>query len=153
MPRSHHVSPTTLVKMTAAAAANLSRRKIMATYPEAPERLVNAIVRARLSAEEWQELIGTELRSLAAEVTQQIRQDLRSDKVGPNHKALLLGILLDKAIASENRSAVRSANISMQINNYGDLSREEIIARLQGHRLPSETKPAQPVLAEKAGDG
>lgn len=153
MPRSHHVSTTTLVKMTAAAAANLSRRKIMATYPEAPERLVNAIIRARLSAEEWQELIGTELRSLAAEVTQQIRQDLRSDKVGPNHKALLLGILLDKAIASENRSAVRSANISMQINNYGDLSREEIIARLQGHRLPSETQSAQPVLAEKAGDG
>ncbi len=46
MPRSHHVSTTTLVKMTAAAAANLSRRKIMATYPEAPERLVNAIIRS-----------------------------------------------------------------------------------------------------------
>ncbi len=66
---------------------------------------------------------------------QQIRQYLRSDKVGSIHKALLLGILLDEAIASENCSAVRSANISMQINNYGDLSRDEIIARLQGPRL------------------
>lgn len=153
MSKRREVPPATLAKMTAAAAAKLSRRKIMAMYPEAPERLVNAIIRARLSGDEWQELLGTELRSLAAEVTQQIRQDLQGGKVGPNHKALLLGILVDKAAASESRHTMQRANISMQINNYGSMSKEEIIARLNGHRFPSDLKPVVAVLPEKTGDG
>ena len=77
-------------------------------------------------------MLTTELRSLAAEVTQQIRHDLQEGTVSPNTKGILLGILIDKAHLIENRGAVAKTNVSLQVNNYGDMSKEEILQRLLG---------------------
>ncbi len=122
----------------------------MTRYPSAPERLIAAIVHARIGADEWGEMLGTELRSLIAEVSQQLRQDLREGKISPNAKGILLGILIDKEAAIGGRNQMKQMNVSAEVSDFGPVSKEEIIARLTGHSFTPSPKPL--LLQQVSGD-
>ena len=140
----------TIVEIAARAIAGDSRRDLLKLYPNASERLIAAIVRARIGAEEWQELLGAELRGLTAEVALQLKDDLRNRRISPNTKGVLLGILHDKMLAAEGRSVLRSANVNFQINNFGGIenTRPQLLAQLKIQRGEGEAK-LPPLFQEK----
>ncbi len=141
--RARKVVPAeTIVAVAVDAAAGASRRELLAAYPEAPERLVRAIMQAGMGAEEWQQTLGIELRSLAAETIAQIRQDLRGGKISPNTKGILLGILMDKGSMNEGRNLLRSASVNVTVNNFGSSgSKESILEALEGRTAPKSVLP------------
>lgn len=152
------VSKEALVELAAQAAAGASRRELMKRYPNAPERLISAIVAVRIGADEFDERLSDELRRLSLVVAAEISEDLRGGKISPNSKALFLGIIVDKLRLIEGKTALRSINTNFNVNTFhgpGGLTKEEIIRALQG--LPEALAPvveASPsLLMEKSVTG
>jgi hypothetical protein len=62
-----------------------------------------------------------------------------------------LAVAIDKRQRLAGLNAVQGANVNIQVNNYGQLSKEEIVARLSG-KMPVPTVQAAPVELPNPND-
>ena len=98
----------------------------------------------RMDVEQWRSEFGNELRNTASEMLTLIKQELGD--IPPAARAYTLAVLVDKAAALEGRSATQNAGVNIQINNYGDMSKEELMAKLSGKLHPDDGKKAESVV-------
>jgi hypothetical protein len=62
-----------------------------------------------------------------------------------------LAVAIDKRQRLAGLNATQGANVNIQVNNYGSLSKEEIVARLSG-KAPVPTIQAAPVELPNPND-
>lgn len=78
--------------------------------------------------ETFRQQFGARLRETAEELLEITKRDL--ELIKPDARAYTLAVLIDKASALEGRAQVQSATINLQVNNYGDTPKAELIAQL-----------------------
>jgi hypothetical protein len=84
------------------------------------------------SAEEFQALFSERLRTLADMAVDRIQEKLAEGGQKLSDLNMTLAISVDKLAAMNSKPS--QGNLSVQINNYGDMSREELIASLKGEK-------------------
>lgn len=102
----------------------------------------------------WRQQFAQKLRETGEELLELTRQEL--EDIPPAARAYTLAVLIDKAQVLEGKNALQNSQVNVQINNFGDLSREELMKKLHGHfEVAAEpVEPAQPetnLSAIKAG--
>jgi hypothetical protein len=136
------LSKNALVNLGVAVAKGVSRRKIMSQDSELPERLVRELQKVRLGESEYRERVTAALEDAALESLESFRADLRDGKVSPSTKPIAAGIFFDKIQTLHSRSVMHTANVCVQVNEYGSRSREEIMHDLL---LPWNGDAQQPI--------
>jgi len=84
------------------------------------------------SAEEFQALFSERLRSLADMAVDRIQEKLAEGGQKLSDLNMTLAISVDKLAAMNSKPS--QGNLSVQINNYGDMSREELLSSLRGEK-------------------
>ena len=70
------------------------------------------------------------MRETGEELLELTRQELQD--IPPAARAYTLAVLIDKSQALEGKNALQNSQVNVQINNFGDLSREELMKKLSG---------------------
>ena len=94
------------------------------------QNMIQRVVGA--SAEEFQALFSERLRTLADMAVDRIQEKLAEGGQKLSDLNMTLAISVDKLAAMNSKPS--QGNLSVQINNYGDMSREELIASLKGEK-------------------
>lgn len=140
-----------------AAAAVLSGKGInrqlarLGTFTEDDRRAVARCV--GMSAEEFTARLTEKLRALTDKTAERIMEHLEAGNNKLSDLSFLLTVGVDKLDRLNGKQAVANS-VNVQINNFGPISREEVLARLTGQPidLPKpEPKPAEQVSAEAEG--
>ena len=84
------------------------------------------------SAEEFQSLFSERLRILADKAAERIEEKLAEGGQKLSDLNMTLAISVDKLAAMNSKPS--QGNLSVQINNYGDMNREELLASLKGEK-------------------
>ena len=85
-----------------------------------------------VSAEEFQSLFSERLRTLADMAVDRIQEKLAEGGQKLGDLNMTLAISVDKLAAMNSKPS--QGNLSVQINNYGDMSRDELLASLKGEK-------------------
>ena len=85
-----------------------------------------------VSAEEFQSMFSERLRTLAAKAAERIEEKLAEGGQKLSDLNMTLAISVDKLAAMNSKPS--QGNLSVQINNYGDMSRDELLASLKGEK-------------------
>lgn len=97
---------------------------------EDDQKMINRVV--GVSAEEFQSLFSERLRTLAAKAAERIEEKLAEGGQKLSDLNMTLAISVDKLAAMNSKPS--QGNLSVQINNYGDMSRDELLASLKGEK-------------------
>lgn len=101
----------------------------------------------RMDIDEFRAKLADQLRPTIDEALADLRANLSN--IPPGQKAFALSVLIDKLQAIEGKTAASAASVNVQINNYGsDLSKEALIAQLQGKRPVIDAQPPSVVVPE-----
>jgi hypothetical protein len=84
------------------------------------------------SAEEFQSMFSERLRILADKAAERIEEKLAEGGQKLSDLNMTLAISVDKLAAMNSKPS--QGNLSVQINNYGDMSRDELLASLKGEK-------------------
>lgn len=84
----------------------------------------------KVDVDQWRAEFASKLRSASEEMLEQLRTSI-SD-IPPAAQAYTLAVLVDKAQALEGKNALNNASVNVQINNYGSVSKEDLIKKLHG---------------------
>lgn len=87
----------------------------------------------RQDVDEWRREFSGKLRSAADELLSLTIQEMGD--IPPAARAYTLAVLVDKAQVLEGKTAMNGANVSVQINNYGHLSKADLLKRLKGEDI------------------
>ena len=85
-----------------------------------------------VSAEEFQSMFSERLRTLATKAAERIEEKLAEGGQKLSDLNMTLAISVDKLAAMNSKPS--QGNLSVQINNYGDMSRDELLASLKGEK-------------------
>lgn len=97
---------------------------------EDDQKMINRVV--GVSAEEFQSLFSERLRTLADKAVDRIQEKLAEGGQKLSDLNMTLAISVDKLAAMNSKPS--QGNLSVQINNYGDMNREELLASLRGEK-------------------
>jgi len=100
------------------------------------ERLSRAI---NMPIEEFNQKLAVKLANISDKIAQRIEEKIDGDEFKPGELGFIFSVTEDKRRALDARAQLGSAQVNIQVNNYGDKSREEIIAALLP---PVEQAPA-----------
>lgn len=106
-----------------------------------------------MSVEEFNSRLMSKLDNLADKILDRMLETV--DDTPLNSLGFNLSVAIDKRQRLQGLNATQAANVNIQVNNYGGMSKEEIIAKLTGK--PVEPKqiaspPAQVDLGEVLPD-
>lgn len=87
----------------------------------------------RQDVDEWRRQFSAKLRTASEELLDLTMQEMSS--IPPAARAYTLAVLVDKAQVLEGKTAMNGANVSVQINNYGHLSKADLLKRLKGEDI------------------
>ena len=144
MPARQKLPKETIVAITTNAAAGSSHRNLIAKYPDVSDRTIRLLRQNGVTVEEWREEVSRGLRGAVDETLAAYRAALAAGKVPPNNLALSVAILIDKADKLDARQVTGATQVNVMVNDYGQRSREEIMADL---RIPELHRP---LLLEKS---
>ena len=85
-----------------------------------------------MPAEDFQSRIATKLEEIADKVAARMQEKLDADLYKPAELNMALAISLDKHAAVSGRNALKGASVNIQVNNYGETSKEALIAEIRG---------------------
>jgi hypothetical protein len=80
--------------------------------------------------DQWRAEFASKLRSASEEMLQEFRAKI--GEIPPASLAYSLAVVIDKAQALEGKNALNNASVNVQINNYGSVSKEDLIKKLHG---------------------
>lgn len=108
------------------------------------ESLTRAI---RMDVDVWRQQFAQKLRETGEELLELTRQELQD--IPPAARAYTLAVLIDKSQVLEGKNALQNSQVNVQINNFGDLSREELMRKLHGQFdvIPAAVEAAADVSA------
>ena len=95
-----------------------------------------------MSVEEFNSRLMSKLDNLADKILDRMLETV--DETPLNSLGFNLSVAIDKRQRLQGINATQAANVNIQVNNYGGMSKEEIIAKLMGK--PVEPKPALPAV-------
>jgi len=93
-----------------------------------------------MSVEEFNSRLMSKLDNLADKILDRMLETV--DDTPLNSLGFNLSVAIDKRQRLQGINATQAANVNIQVNNYGGMTKEEIIAKLTGK--PVEAKPALP---------
>ena len=91
-----------------------------------------------MSVEEFNSRLMSKLDNLADKILDRMLETV--DDTPLNSLGFNLSVAIDKRQRLQGINATQAANVNIQVNNYGGMTKEEIIAKLTGK--PVEAKPA-----------
>ena len=97
---------------------------------EEDQKMIKRVV--GVSAEEFQSLFSERLRTLADMAVDRIQEKLAEGGQKLGDLNMTLAISVDKLAAMNSKPS--QGNLSVQINNYGDMSRDELLSSLKGEK-------------------
>lgn len=145
-----------LVEATAKAMLEGKRGLGLRTSPhlgpvtEDDRRLLERIV--GLTVEEFNQKIIAKLDVLADKIIDRMTETV--DKTPLQSLGFNLAVAIDKRQRLAGQAASGNANVNIQVNNYGNLSKEELIAKLTGKiDVPVMEAGEAPVALPEPGEG
>lgn len=84
-----------------------------------------------VSMEQFNQKLGEKLAVLSDKIANRIEEKIDGDEFKPGELGFIFSVTEDKRRALDARSQLGNAQVNIQVNNYGDKSREEILADLQ----------------------
>ena len=127
-----------------AAEAVLSGKKLAASTfrshlgPADADRVSRAL---GMSVEKFNQRMSERLAILSDKIADRIEEKIDADLFKAGELGFILSVTEDKRRALDSRAQLAGANVNIQVNNYGDKSREEILKDLQ---MPTVTAAAEP---------
>ena len=94
-----------------------------------------------VSIEEFNQRLAQKLAAISDKIANRIEEKIDENAFKPGELGFIFSVTEDKRRALDARAQLGSAQVNIQVNNYGDRSRDEIIADL----LPLSSPPARPV--------
>lgn len=129
---------------------NLRTSPHLGPVTEDDRRLLQRIV--GLTVEEFNQRIIAKLDTLADKIIDRMTETV--DKTPLQSLGFNLAVAIDKRQRLAGQAASGNANVNIQVNNYGQLSKEEIIARLSGRmEVPVAVEGEAPVSLPEPGAG
>lgn len=89
-----------------------------------------------ISVDEFNRRMSERLAILSNKIANRIEEKIDGDEFKPGELGFIFGVAEDKRRALDSRTQMGSAQVNIQVNNYGDKSREEILRDLQMPALP-----------------
>lgn len=113
----------------------LSGNKIMPTPRTGPIteddlRILNRI--AGVSVEAFNEIFSQDLREVSVLATQRMKEKLLKDEVKPEALAFMMTSATDKRLSLDGSRALHNASVNIQVNNYGQAPRDDLMGELDG---------------------
>jgi hypothetical protein len=99
-----------------------------------------------MSVEEFNQRLMGKLDCLADKILDRMLDTV--DETPLNNLGFNLSVAMDKRQRMAGAAAVGNANVNIQVNNYGGMSKEEILAKLTGKFATAEVTQPAPVEAE-----
>lgn len=106
--------------------------------PPGPKQLAMIDRMLSTSVSDFNAQLSTRLRAVVEGIVGRVEEKLQNNEFKSSELGFLLGVVEDKRRALDTAAVVSSANVNIQVNNYGEKSREEILADLQ---VVPEIKP------------
>lgn len=108
--------------------------------PKGQRYLKNAL---RMDVDEFRKEFAAKLRTAAEELLELTMEEV--EKIPPAARAYTLAVLVDKAQQLENKSTMAGTAVNVQINNFGSVSKEDLIRKLRGEidELPVAAQPVE----------
>jgi hypothetical protein len=102
-----------------------------------------------VSIEEFNQRLGEKLAVLSDKIASRIEEKIDDNEFKAGELGFIFSVTEDKRRALDARAQLGSAQVNIQVNNYGDKTREEIMADLQAPTNPKLDEPlAKPVDPE-----
>jgi hypothetical protein len=103
-----------------------------------------------MNVEQFNQAFAAKLADLSDKIHARMVEKLDNDQFKPGELAFALSVSEDKRRALDARAQLGSAQVNIQVNNYGEKSREEIMADLLLPTMPAlpaeETLRAEDVI-------
>lgn len=93
-----------------------------------------------VSMETFNQKLGEKLAAISDKIADRIEEKIDADEFKPGELGFIFSVTEDKRRALDARSQLGAAQVNIQVNNYGDKTREEIMADLQ---MPLTAQPVQ----------
>lgn len=90
--------------------------------------------------EEFSEKLAIQIQKATIDAVDRLQDAINKNKIPPQNLPFAVAMLTDKALALQSKTAIKSASVNVQINNYGEATKEELIARLLKLSKPKEKK-------------
>lgn len=94
-----------------------------------------------MSVEKFNQRMSERLAILSDKIANRIEEKLDDDVFKAGELGFILSVTEDKRRALDSRAQLAGANVNIQVNNYGDKSREEILKDLQMPTVTAITEP------------
>ena len=90
-----------------------------------------------MSLEVFNQRMAERLAILSDKISKRIEEKIDEDKFKPSELGFIFSVTEDKRRALDARAQVGAAQVNIQVNNYGEKSREEIMEALKAPFNPS----------------
>lgn len=116
------------------------KQATQALTPEGKKYLSQAL---KQDVDVWRQEFAGKLRQASEELLDLTMSEV--EKIPPAARAYTLAVLVDKAQVLEGKTALAGSAVNVQINNYGNVSKDDLIRKLRGEidELPV-AKPEEP---------
>lgn len=111
-------------------------------------RLLQKIV--GISVEEFNQRLNKKLELLTDKIVDRMLETVEDTPL--NSLGFNLSVAIDKRQRLMSASAAGSANVNIQVNNYGSMSKEDILAKLMGKPVAGAIKAASTNAIEVTSD-
>jgi hypothetical protein len=99
-----------------------------------------------MSVEEFNQRLMGKLDCLADKILDRMLDTV--DETPLNNLGFNLSVAMDKRQRMAGAAAVGNANVNIQVNNYGSMSKEEILAKLTGKMATADVSQPAPATVE-----
>jgi hypothetical protein len=97
--------------------------------------------------EEFNRQLGEKLAIISDKIAGRIEEKIDEDAFKPGELGFIFSVTEDKRRALDSGARLSSAQVNIQVNNYGDKSRDEIIAALLPQQPKVDLIPLDPVAS------
>jgi hypothetical protein len=97
----------------------------------------------KMDVDQWRTEFAGKLRAASEDLLDLTMKEM--EQIPPAARAYTLAVLVDKAQALEGKAALSNASVNVQINNFGGVSKEDLIKKLHGQidELPVQAVEAK----------
>lgn len=97
--------------------------------------------------DEFNQRLAHKLALISDKIAERIEEKVDANEFKPGELGFIFSVTEDKRRALDARAQVGAAQVNIQVNNYGDKSRDEIIAALMP--APMDQPATQPKMVEE----
>jgi hypothetical protein len=123
------------------------KRIVPATFSTPPSKAdCNRLQRALgVNLEQFNQQLAQKLAVISDKIAGRIEEKIDNNEFKPGELGFIFSVTEDKRRALDARAQLGSAQVNIQVNNYGDKSRDEIIAALLPQPVAGPAFTAEPI--------